>query len=368
MARKPWVEPQNTTATALEAPTDRSWLVFADASGLGDDLVSQLRASGVRCRVVHRGTTFAIAKNESFTLRAEAPVDWVQLLQACAEEAPDRFVFLWTLDETDPGEAMLSTDALFHLTQALEVIGPAAKLRLDVITRGAQAIGKGNVISLAQGPSIGLMRVIANEHNNFTCRGIDLPIEASATDNVLLWNELQEQDIEREIAFRGEARYVRRITRGLEPREQVLDRSMPLRLESRERGLLDALRLVPFALPPCGAGEVVIEVRAAGMNFRDVLKALALYPAETADARIFGDEVAGVVKTVGADVTHVKAGDRVFGLAVFGLATDSMARAGNVRLIPDVRVTLRTCLTQRTWLTAECSIGATFMRNLCRLT
>jgi len=27
------------------------------------------------------------------------------------------------------------------------------------------------------------------------------------------------------------------------------------------------------------------------MNFRDVLKALALYPAETADARVFGDEV-----------------------------------------------------------------------------
>ena len=66
-----------------------------------------------------------------------------------------------------------------------------------------------------------------------------------------------------------------------------------------------SLRLVPFALPQCGPGEVVIEVKAAGMNFRDVLKALALYPAETADARIFGDEVAGVVKAVGSGVTHV---------------------------------------------------------------
>jgi NADPH:quinone reductase-like Zn-dependent oxidoreductase/acyl carrier protein len=150
----------------------------------------------------------------------------------------------------------------------------------------------------------------------------------------LLWAELQQVDAEREIAFRGEARYVRRIVRGLATREVVLDRKVPLRLESRERGLLDSLKLVPFALPPCGAGEVVIEVMAAGMNFRDVLKALALYPAETADARIFGDEVAGIVKAVGSGVTHVKAGDRVFGLAVFGLATHSMARAGDVRLIP----------------------------------
>ena len=335
MARKPWSEPIATAPAIVEAPAEKSWLVFADSFGLGENLASQLRLSGVRCRIAHRGAAFKSEGVDAFTLRAEAPEDWKQLLQSCTDEAPERFVFLWSLDEIDPGADMLGTDGLFHLTQAIEVIAPAAKLHLDVITRGAQAVGRDHSISLAQAPSVGLMRVIANEHNNFTCRGIDLPTEASATDNALAWNELLQEDAEREIAFRGEARYVRRITRGLEPREQVLDRNVPLRLESRERGLLDALRLVPFALPPCGAGEVVIEVKAAGMNFRDVLKALALYPAETADARIFGDEVAGVVKTVGAGVTHVKAGDRVFGLAVFGLATDSMARAGDVRIIPD---------------------------------
>lgn len=334
MARKPWSETVIATVVK-EVPMEKSWLVFADSSGLGESLVNQLRLSGVRCRIAKRGAAFAILDDDAFTLRAEAPEDWKDLLVACANEAPERFVFLWSLDESDPGDAMLGTDALFHLTQALEIIAPAAKLHLDVITRSAQAVGKNNDVSLAQAPSIGLMRVIANEHNIFTCRSIDLPSEAATTDHALLWNELLQQDTEREVAFRGEARYVRRVTRGLEPREQVLDSNVPLRLESRERGLLDALRLVPFALPPCGAGEVVIDVKAAGMNFRDVLKALALYPAETADARIFGDEVAGVVKTVGAGVTHVKAGDRVFGLAVFGLATDSMARAGDVRIIPD---------------------------------
>jgi NADPH:quinone reductase-like Zn-dependent oxidoreductase/SAM-dependent methyltransferase/acyl carrier protein len=398
MARKPWSEP--VIATVInEVPGEKSWLVFADSSGLGESLVIQLRLSGVRCRIAKRGAALTILDDDAFTLRAEAPEDWKQLLQACANEAPERFVFLWSLDESDPGADMLGTDGLFHLTQAIELIHPAAKLHLDVITRSAQAIGRNNDISLSQAPSIGLMRVIANEHNNFTCRSIDLPSldcgsllplfpsqpaganadrlsipspalkdaiaaepeqpfltldgsglptgkrqQAAAVQSAahtrsspftLLWNELLQQDTEREVAFRGEARYVRRVTRGLEPRQQVLDSNVPLRLESRERGLLDALRLVPFALPPCGAGEVVIDVKAAGMNFRDVLKALALYPAETADARIFGDEVAGVVKTVGAGVTHVKAGDRVFGLAVFGLATDSMARAGDVRIIPE---------------------------------
>ncbi|MEO7100065.1 MAG: SDR family NAD(P)-dependent oxidoreductase [Luteolibacter sp.] len=338
MARKPWAEPVVEISADREAPAEKSWIVFADEGGLGDMLAAQLTATGVRCRVAHRGNAFA-AKDDQFTLSAEDPADWKKLLEACSGESPERFVFLWTLDEKEPDSSKaavsLGTDALFHLAKSLEATIPAAKLRIDLVTRGAQATGRHIDVALNQGAAIGLMRVIANELPNYTCRSIDLPPVSSAGDDLLLWNELQQKDVEREIAFRGGSRYVRRINRGLAPREQELDRSVPLRLESRERGLLDSLRLVPFSLPPCGAGEVSIEVMAAGMNFRDVLKALALYPAETADARIFGDEVAGVIKEVGEGVTHVKPGDRVFGLAVFGLATHSMARGGDVRLIPN---------------------------------
>ncbi len=338
MARKAWVEPEVAAATIIEAPAEKSWLVLADSSGLGDRIASRLRSSGVRCRIARRGAAFA-ATGDDYTLRSESPEDWKLLLDACSDETPERFVVTWSLDESEPGNhldaALLGTDGLFHLAQTLNAINPAAKLRIDLVTRGAQAVGRNHTVALGQGAVIGLMRVIANEYPNVTCRGIDLPPTASPADETMVWDELQQKDAEREIAFRGEARYVRRINRGLQPREQVLESTVPLRLESRERGLLDALKLVPFALPECGEGEVVIEVKAAGMNFRDVLKALALYPAETADARVFGDEVAGVIKTVGAGVTHVKPGDRVFGLAVFGLATFSMARAGDVRLIPN---------------------------------
>src|SRR3984893_9321696 len=339
MARKAWIEPEAMAPAAVETPAEKSWLVFADASGLGDQIAGQLRASGVRCRVARRGSSFTTEGTEAFTLRAEVPEDSNRLLETCVDEAPERFVFLWSLDESEPGSgedaALLGTDALFHLAQALEAWSPAVKLRIDLVTRGAQPVGRQNVVAVGQGPAIGLMRVVANEYPNLTCRGIDLPTAASAADKVMLLDELFQKDSEREIAFRGEARYVRRIGRGLSPREQVLDRTVPIRLESRERGLLGSLRLAPFALPPCGAGQVVVEVKAAGMNFRDVLKALALYPAETADARIFGDEMAGVVKAVGSGVTQVVPGDRVFGLAVFGLATYAMARAGDVRIIPD---------------------------------
>ncbi len=339
LARKAWVEPESTAQPTVETPVEKSWLVLADASGLGDRLVAQLRASGVRCRVAHRGDSFATQGLDAFRLRPESPDDWKRLFESSTDETPERFVVLWSMDESEPGSgeeaAMLGSDGLFHLTQALVAMNPSAKLRIDLVTRGGQPLGRGHAVAVAQAPAIGLMRVVANEHPNFTCRGIDLAPAPSAADDLLLWDELMQHDPEREIAFRGEARYVRRIGRGLPPREQALDPTVPLRLESRERGLVDALRFVPFALPLCGPGEVLVEVKAAGMNFRDVLKALALYPAETADARIFGDEVAGVVKAVGKGVSHVAPGDRVFGLAVFGLATHSMARSGDLRIIPD---------------------------------
>jgi acyl transferase domain-containing protein/acyl carrier protein len=337
-ARNAWLQDaaQNTAAPTL--PPEKSWLIFADAAGLGDRLAAQLRAAGSRCRVAHRGQEFATTGIDSFTVRADAPEDWTRILTACADPALERILYLWSLDHTDvdKDDGLLGTDALLHLCQALETVFPSAKLRLDAVTRGAQPVGRdATPTALAQAPGIGLLRVILNEYTNLTCRGIDLPPTASASDENLLWAELLRTESEREVAIRGEARYVQRMDRGRPSTPHTLDPAIPLRLESRERGHLDTLRFAPFQLPKCGPGEVLIDVHAAGMNFRDVLKALALYPGEAPDARIFGDEIGGVVRAVGRNVTHLAPGDRVFGLAVFGLATQTLARGGDIRRIPD---------------------------------
>src|SRR4029453_9176594 len=53
-----------------------------------------------------------------------------------------------------------------------------------------------------------------------------------------------------------------------------------LRLANASPGTLDGLELRAIERRPPGPGEVEIEVRAVGLNFKDVLNALGLYPGD----------------------------------------------------------------------------------------
>ncbi len=57
--------------------------------------------------------------------------------------------------------------------------------------------------------------------------------------------------------------------------------------------------------------------------------------ARTPDSRVFGDEIAGVVASVGSDVSGLEPGDRVFGITMSGIATRAISRADDLRIIPD---------------------------------
>jgi NADPH2:quinone reductase len=72
-----------------------------------------------------------------------------------------------------------------------------------------------------------------------------------------------------------------------------------------------SLRVDEIAGPVAGAGEVLIEVRAAGVNFPDVLVTRGKYQFKSEPPFVPGGEVAGVVAEVGAGVRSLAVGDRV---------------------------------------------------------
>ena len=87
--------------------------------------------------------------------------------------------------------------------------------------------------------------------------------------------------------------------------------------------------------PSVGPSDVLIEVKAAGLNRADLVQRAGAYPPPPGASPVMGLEVAGIVQGVGADVSRWKEGDRVCALlAGGGYAELASVDQGSVLPIP----------------------------------
>ncbi|KAE8135205.1 hypothetical protein BDV38DRAFT_294724 [Aspergillus pseudotamarii] len=102
-----------------------------------------------------------------------------------------------------------------------------------------------------------------------------------------------------------------------------------------KRGLLQSLHWCGRQLPELPADQVQIEMKAVGLNFKDVLVAIGIVDSGSGDA-VLGVEGAGYVRKVGAGVNHIRVGDRVMTLGAdsTGLATQVQRYGSCVVPIP----------------------------------
>lgn len=89
-------------------------------------------------------------------------------------------------------------------------------------------------------------------------------------------------------------------------------------------------------LPPPGPGEVMIAVRAAGVNRPDVLQRMGAYPPPPGASDVPGLEVAGTVAALGDGVEGLAEGGRVMALlAGGGYASHALCDARHVLPVPE---------------------------------
>jgi len=99
------------------------------------------------------------------------------------------------------------------------------------------------------------------------------------------------------------------------------------------------LRVDEVSEPSAGPGEVLIDVRAAGVNFPDVLLTYGKYQFKPDPPFVPGGEVAGVVTALGEGVTGFACGDRVAATMVSGAFAERVAASSAMTTkLPD-RVT-----------------------------
>ena len=302
------------TSEPSGAPTDPvKWatqpcLVLADSGGFGETLARSITAAG----------------GEASSLPAGADAEISDYLSG--KSGLLTILHLGYLDA--PEEKDLSADTLTH-SQECGVFSTLAlaralreyqgKVRLLTILPARNRDGDPR---LAASTHFGFQRVAAGELPGTSWTSLVIDPQAPGAVEIIL-SELERSDHENEVVYRGGERFCRRLRRIRSDELTASSRPVrrpdgtirPWRIESESPGQLDRIVInetVSRALLP---GEIEVRVAAAGINFRDLMKALAVYPGDPAEQRALGDDFAGTITRVGSAVTDLRPGDEVFGIA-----------------------------------------------------
>ena len=351
--------PQPLAAVPGVPASPRHWLVLADRSGLGAALAARLEADGHRCELISARAAIDGPDAHVDLSSAGGLARWWARRERSAE--PIGIVHLWGLDAPTLDEAgaakpveelgRLGVGSVLELVQTL-VAEQVAVGRLVVVTRGAQRTARESTVVPLPSGAWGLARVIRSEHPSLPIACVDLDPEPEADEAPALAAEVLGGSREDEIALRGGQRLVARLAprvAGVGPEVGDAKADEAIRLEIGERGSLDNLHWVPVKRTPTGPGQVEIEVRTSGLNFRDVLNTLGMYPG---DAGALGSECAGYVCSVGEGVDDLKVGDPVLTITTPAFATYVTAEAELVVRKPAAMTMAEAATIPVTFLTA----------------
>ncbi len=310
------------------------WLVFADKHSSGAKIGEGFNMAG--------GTVFYARPADNFTrideyiygINPENKADFKALFDQIGQVNNGNLkgvIYLWALEAVENNQ--LEANNIYNATQ--KILTPALYLmqalvenvfkhrpKVAFITRyGRTCLKSDPELSAIQSALWGLARVYSTENPAWHILKIDFDSFDSAPS--LLIQELTANHGEEQICYRDEVRHVARIERAREDytlkdsEAEVSDGGLqipdgPFNLQITSPGVLSALSYQAAQRIEPGKGQIEIDVNATGLNFRDVLMALGLYPGAPIP---LGSECSGTVSKVGEGVTDFKPGDAVLAIA-----------------------------------------------------
>ncbi|MFV8233373.1 type I polyketide synthase [Mycolicibacterium fortuitum] len=217
-----------------------------------------------------------------------------------------------------PGAHETSTETSARLESEIEnllsavhtVQGGSLKLPngLWIVTERAVATESGEPVDPVQAALWGFGRTTINEEPALRAKLVDSDGSPEAVQALagLLATPVEEP----ELAVRQGKLLASRLLPWSRSGHLTVPRGSDYVLAPTERGAIDNLRITEKDVPAPDEGYVQVRVEAAGLNFRDVLNVLGLYPG---DPGPIGGDFAGVVTQLGEGVTGVEVGQRVYG-------------------------------------------------------
>ncbi|CAL9334460.1 L-threonine 3-dehydrogenase [Streptomyces sp. enrichment culture] len=305
------------------------WVVVTERrdGALGPALVSLLSSSGAEAGLVD-------ASGVSDTWQTRLPP---------GEGRPDGVVVLLDAPAGEEGPAVTVRRAglVRAAADACGASGPDGGGALWLVTGGTglfpEPAGPGHPANAAVW---GVGRVLANERPGLAVRRLSLEHRADpAADAGRIARELLDPTGEDEVVLTRRGRFVPRPADCAPAAWEEDGTGRPHALRLRDPGRGYRLAWVATGPPAADRGEVVVRVRAAALNYRDVMLAAGMLPpgAEppVPGGPALGLECAGDVVAVGAGVTELALGDRVFAFGHGTLASHVRVRTEQTGRIPD---------------------------------
>ncbi|MBE9060863.1 type I polyketide synthase [cf. Phormidesmis sp. LEGE 11477] len=195
---------------AIDTTQKPCWLLFADSNKTDGDKVGQqlsqmIEQAGQDVFVVHRGKEFEQAGYRQFSLNAEQPEGFKQLLEdlQLREKVPTEIVYLW-------GAGAKTSDsfvALMNLLKAFSTVGNSRDntLQITVVTEAAYDVAGTEALNPQQAEVQGLIQVVGQEYPSTGARQVDWVKSDRTSKQVAqqLWRELQVEQPAAVVAYRG---------------------------------------------------------------------------------------------------------------------------------------------------------------------
>jgi phthiocerol/phenolphthiocerol synthesis type-I polyketide synthase C len=350
--------PSTVPAVTPAAPgSARTWLLVHDRIGYSAELAAALaaglEAAGQGVFHILSGAHYARCDAQTVQLDPADPAHWQRLIgELPAGSATPGWIHLAGLDLATAALSPTARSAALELRAAVLAawlqVCTRLTLRADCWVIAAQAgaallpaaaaihgTAKPPADALRDAALWGVARVAMQECTEQTVRWIDLaeptPCQGSAA-RVL--RELLDPDSEGELILTASGRYATRVGVVSEPRwpSKAPPEPRQVQLDCPVPGQFRNLQWRPAnKTAPLAADELEIEVRAAGLNFRDVMYAMGLLPDEAVEGGFsgatLGMEVAGVVRQIGASVADFAPGDEVIAFTSAGFSNRVRTRA-----------------------------------------
>lgn len=314
------------------------WAILGDGAALGERLARRLVDEGLESICIASRFDAPASRGDGTEER-----EFARICVALAEHNPSDLVVTWPADaglEPEASAADTATSLTIALLQLVQAVARTfdASPRLWVVTAGA-VVTADESPALAQAPVWGFCRTLARELPELRCTLVDLPAEPDEIDLFHLVQILWSGTGELQIALRDGQDLVAQLHRQasacmLSKTTSTLPRG-PFKLDTDRPGSLESLALRPAVRRPPQQGELELQVSFAGLNFRDVMKALGIYPTLPGAPLWFGDECAGEVVAIGEGVTDFRPGDRVVVTGPGALAEFMTTRAAFAARLPD---------------------------------